>query len=105
MSNEKIVKYTSEALKKLKDESDWDRAAGMTEEEIEAAEAQDPEVAGIDDAWMDKAEVVRSPKRAVYAVFDAYVIDYFKNSGRGYQGRMNAVLKAYVDAQLQKRTP
>ena len=91
--------------KKLKDASDWDRAAGMTDKEIEAADAQDPEVADIDDAWMDKAEVVRSPKRTVYAVFDAYVIDYFKNSGRGYQGRMNAVLKAYVDAQLQKRTP
>ena len=105
MSRKKIVKYTSEELKHLKDESDWDRAAGMTEEETEAAEALDPEVAGIDDAWMDKAEVVRSPKRAVYAVFDDYVIDYFKNGGRGYQGRMNAVLKAYVDAQLQKRTP
>ena len=62
MSKEKIVKYTSEELKKLKDESDWERAAGMTEEEIEAADAQDSEVAGIDDAWMDKAEVVRSPK-------------------------------------------
>jgi uncharacterized protein (DUF4415 family) len=105
MSNEKIVKYTGEELKKLKDASDWDRAAEMTDEEIEAADTLDPEVAGIDDAWMDKAEVVRSPKKAVYAVFDAYVIDYFKNSGRGYQGRMNAVLKAYVDAQLQKRTP
>ena len=105
MSNKKTVKYTSEELKKMKDASDWDRAAGMTDEEIEAAEALDPEVAGIDDAWMDKAEVVRSPKRAVYAVFDDYVIDYFKNGGRGYQGRMNAVLKAYVDAQLQKRTP
>jgi uncharacterized protein (DUF4415 family) len=105
MRNKKTVKYTSEELRKMKDASDWDRAAGMTDEEIEAADAQDPEVAGIDDAWMDKAEVVRSPKKAVYAVFDAYVIDYFKNSGRGYQGRMNAVLKAYVDAQLQKRTP
>jgi hypothetical protein len=50
MSKEKIVKYTSEELKKLKDGSDWDRAAGMTDEEIEAAEAQESEVAGIDDA-------------------------------------------------------
>ena len=37
MSKEKNVKQTSEELKKLKDESDWDRAAGMTDEEIEAA--------------------------------------------------------------------
>jgi uncharacterized protein (DUF4415 family) len=105
MSKEKNVKHTSEELKQLKDESDWERAAGMTDEEIEAADAQDPEVAGIDDAWMDKAEVVRSPKRAVYTVFDEYVIEYFKKSGRGYQSRMNAVLKAYVDAQMEKRAP
>ena len=105
MSKETIVKYASEELKKLKDESDWDRAAGMTDEEIEAAEAQDSEVTGIDEAWMDKAKVVRPPKRGVYAVFDEYVIEYFRKSGRGYQGRMNAVLKAYVDAQLEKRTP
>ena len=76
MSKEKHVKHTSEELKKLKDESDWDRAAGMTDEE-----------------------------KAVYAIFDEYVIEYFKKSGRGYQSRMNAVLKAYVDAQLEKRTP
>jgi len=78
---------------------------GFSGKSITWSALPDPEVAGIDDAWMDEAEVVRSPKRAVYAVFDAYVIDYFKNSGRGYQDRMNAVLKAYVDAQLQKRTP
>jgi uncharacterized protein (DUF4415 family) len=39
----------------------------------------------------------------VYALYDEYVVDYFKQSGRGYQARMNAVLKAYVDAQLAKR--
>jgi uncharacterized protein (DUF4415 family) len=103
MSEGKPVRYTSEELKRLKDESDWDRAARMTDEEIEAADAQDPEVAGIDEAWMEKAEVVPPKKRGVYALYDAYVVDYFKQSGRGYQARMNAVLKAYVDAQLAKR--
>ncbi|MCC6455216.1 MAG: BrnA antitoxin family protein [Caldilineaceae bacterium] len=31
-----------------------------------------------------------------------HVVNYFKKDGRGYQARMNAVLKAYVDAQLAK---
>jgi hypothetical protein len=39
----------------LRDESDWDRAAGMTDEEIVAADAQDPEVTGMDGAPMVKA--------------------------------------------------
>jgi uncharacterized protein (DUF4415 family) len=103
MSEGKPVRYTSEELKHLKDASDWARAARMTDEEIEAADAQDPEVAGIDEAWMEQAEVGQPKKRGVYALYDAYIVDYFKKSGRGYQARMNAVLKAYVDAQLDKR--
>jgi hypothetical protein len=72
MSKEKNVKHTSEELKKLKDESSWNRAAGMTDEQIEAADAQDPEAAGIDDAWMDNAEVIRghSTKRTRLSVPD-----------------------------------
>jgi hypothetical protein len=47
--------------------------------------------------------VVLPHKRGVYALYDAYGVEYFKQGGRGYQARMNAVLKAYVDAQLEKR--
>jgi uncharacterized protein (DUF4415 family) len=47
--------------------------------------------------------VVLPHKRRIYALYDAYGVEYFKQGGRGYQARMNAVLKAYVDAQLEKR--
>lgn len=30
--------------------------------------------------------------------FDADIVDWFKAQGKGYQSRMNAVLRAYVDA-------
>jgi uncharacterized protein (DUF4415 family) len=103
MSAGKIIRYTSEGLKHLRDESDWDRAGRMTDEDFEAADIQDQEVAGIDDAWMEKAEVVLPKKRRVYALYDEYVVEYFKKGGRGYQARMNAVLRAYVDTQLEKR--
>ena len=103
MSKGKIVRHTSEELKHLPDESDWATAARMTDEEIDDAEARDPETAGIDEAWMEKAEIMLPKKKSVYAVYDEYVIEYFKKTGRGYQARMNAVLKAYVDAQLGKR--
>ena len=32
---------------------------------------------------------------------DKDVIEYFKDQGKGYQTRMNAVLKAYVDAHTE----
>ncbi|MEA2858313.1 MAG: hypothetical protein QOC72_352 [Methylobacteriaceae bacterium] len=41
--NEHIVRYTAEEMTKLPSRSDWERAARMTEEEIEAAIASDPD--------------------------------------------------------------
>lgn len=38
-------------------------------------------------------------KRQVTMRFDADVLAYFKSTGRGWQGRMNAVLRSYVDRQ------
>ncbi len=92
--------YSRKELETMPSQSDWARAAAMTDEEIEAADADDPEVAGMDDDWMARAVVTRSRKTRIYAAYDEYVIEYFKQGGRGYQARMNAVLKAYVDAQL-----
>jgi uncharacterized protein (DUF4415 family) len=31
--------------------------------------------------------------------YDAEVVDFFKNQGRGWQSRMNTVLRAFVDSQ------
>jgi uncharacterized protein (DUF4415 family) len=98
----KIVSYTREQIKTLPSATDWRRPI-PTDAEIDAANALDPEVEGIDDAWMENAVVTQpNKKQRVYAAYDSYVIEYFKRGGRGYQRRMNAVLKAYVDAQLAK---
>ncbi len=39
------------------------------------------------------------PKRQLTVRIDGDVIDWFKAPGKGYQTRMNAVLRAYVEAQ------
>jgi uncharacterized protein (DUF4415 family) len=38
-------------------------------------------------------------KTPVNANFDVDVVDWFKAQGRGYQARMNAVLRRYMEAQ------
>ena len=38
------------------------------------------------------------PKERLTVRFDRDVVAWFKSQGRGYQTRMNAVLKAYVEA-------
>jgi len=40
------------------------------------------------------------PKASISLRLDADVLDWFKSQGRGYQTRMNAVLKAFKDASI-----
>lgn len=37
-------------------------------------------------------------KEMITLRLDPYVIEYFKGAGSGYQTKMNAILKSYVDA-------
>ncbi|ETW93764.1 MAG: hypothetical protein ETSY2_50850 [Candidatus Entotheonella gemina] len=98
----KMVRYTSDELKNRSSQTDWDAVRKMTDEEIEASCEQDPvwqEMGG--DDWMDQAELVTPRKQGIYAKFDEDVIAYYKSLGRGYQARMNAVLRAYMEAHPQ----
>jgi uncharacterized protein (DUF4415 family) len=38
-------------------------------------------------------------KRQVTMRFDADVLEFFKRAGRGWQGRMNAVLRSFMEQQ------
>ena len=55
-----------------------------------------PELAA---AWFRRAKmVVPEPKQAVSIRLDRDVMKWFRRQGRGYQTRINAVLRSYVDA-------
>jgi uncharacterized protein (DUF4415 family) len=42
-------------------------------------------------------------KRQVTMRFDVDVLTFFKNGGRGWQGRMNAVLRSFIGRQGHRR--
>jgi uncharacterized protein (DUF4415 family) len=42
------------------------------------------------------------PKRSISLRLDAYVLDWFKAQGAGYQTRIDAVLRAFRDASTGK---
>ena len=52
--------------------------------------------------WDSAVLVIPEPKKPVSLRLDQDVLDFFKSQGKGYQTRINAVLRAYMDAQ-QKR--
>jgi uncharacterized protein (DUF4415 family) len=97
---EPIVSHTNEEPGALRhrgeSRSDWARAAAMTSDEIEASVASDPDEAGMVMDW-DNASVEMPQAKAVLNMrVDQEVLDYFRKTGRGYQTRINAVLKSYV---------
>jgi uncharacterized protein (DUF4415 family) len=81
--------------------TDWDKVEKLTDAEIEAAMAQDPEWADFKDIdWSEAVLVIPPKKKAISIRIDEDVLDFFRTQGSGYQRRMNAVLRSYV---LQKR--
>jgi len=87
--------------------TDWKRVDALTDEEIERAVREDPDAAPIVDRdWFKTAKVVlpqAEPRKELLTLrLDRKVIDWFKARGAGYQTRMNAVLRAYVEAQESK---
>ena len=85
-----------------KGKTDWARVASLTDDEIAAAVASDPDAAPLDIDWSQAVLVVPPKKKAISIRIDPDVLDYFKNEGPGYQRRINAVLRSYVE-QKQKR--
>jgi len=67
----------------------------LTDEEIEASIADDPD--WTEEGWSD-AVVVVPKKQPISIRIDGDVLDFFKKQGAGYQKRINAVLRSYMDA-------
>lgn len=68
----------------------------LTDEDIARAVAEDPDAAPpLDDEWFRNAEpVIPASKVATSIRVDGDVMDWFNTQGRGWQTRLNAVLRA-----------
>jgi uncharacterized protein (DUF4415 family) len=105
MSEKNIEAYTSEELDAMRErgegKTDWKRVAEMKEEDIDLSDI--PELDH--DSW-DNAELVMPEAKVSISIrVDREVVDYFREGGPGYQTRMNAVLKSFVEAHKKKRDP
>ena len=82
--------------KRYKQELTLEELAALPDSEIDYSDI--PELGP--EFWAN-ARVVRprDPKEQLTIRFDADIVEWFKAKGKGYQTHMNAVLRAYVDAQ------
>ncbi|ADJ29230.1 MULTISPECIES: BrnA antitoxin family protein [Nitrosococcus] len=75
-------------------QTDWKRLDAMKDEEIDCSDI--PE---LDARFFENAKVVMPPgKKQLTLRIDADVLDWMKAQGKGYQSRINAVLRAYYEA-------
>jgi uncharacterized protein (DUF4415 family) len=100
MKEKNITILSREAPRKIK--SDLDKLRKLTDAEIEASIAGDPDWSD-DWNWSEAVLVIPPKKKAISIRVDEDVLDYFKKEGAGYQRRMNAVLRSYMQQKRKKR--
>ncbi|MFO0992953.1 MAG: BrnA antitoxin family protein [Hyphomicrobiales bacterium] len=108
MAKRKLTKrYTAAELERIAakggDRSDWRRASSMSKRAVEAAVASDPDEEGMEVDWSKAAIVLPESKAMLTLRLDRDVLDWFRRQGRGYQTRINAVLRSYVE-QKERRS-
>lgn len=78
--------------------TDWDRLRREESAELEPVRDDDE---GEFDWSLAQLEMPR-PKQAISVRLDADVLDFFKAQGKGYQTRINMVLRSYMKAKQGK---
>lgn len=100
--NENIVRYSSkeidEMIRRGEDMTDWAKVDALTEEELVASIDFEEEGHPVPGTAMIGLPPI---KKQITLRLDREIIHWFKSQRPGYQTRINAVLRAYVDAQRQ----
>ena len=102
-SKENIVRVSAAEARLMKGETDYARLDAMTDDDIAKAVAEDPNAAPLDIDW-DKASLVIPPtaKDIITLRVDHDVLEWLRSTGKGYQTRINQVLRAWRDQTLQQ---
>ncbi len=83
-----------------KGKTDWRRVEALTDERIRRGIEEDPDAHPTDADFWNKAKLVMPQVKEIMTIrLDADVLEWFRKQGRGYQTRINAILRSYMRAQ------
>jgi uncharacterized protein (DUF4415 family) len=83
--------------------SDWKRVRSMRDREIRIGLASDPETRPTDAKFWKNAQVVMpEAKKSITIRLDADLLEWLRKQ-KGYQTRINAVLRTYMEANSPSR--
>jgi len=80
--------------------TDWKRLRSLTDPQIRRAIESDPDIQPTDaQFWKGARVVLPAPKQTITIRLDSDLLQWLRRQ-KGYQTRINAVLRAYMDANL-----
>ena len=89
MKEKNLTRISLEDARKMKSLTNWEKVDA-------AGDYEGPQEFEVD--W-SRAEFVPAPsKQAISLRVDPDVLEFFKSQGKGYQTRINAVLRSYMEA-------
>lgn len=89
MNESNIKRFSLDEIRRMKSQTDWDRVQKDDDPEAEPEFEMD---------WITANLVEPAPKKLISLRLDPDIIEFFRSQGKGYQTRMNAVLRAYMEA-------
>ena len=85
--------------RKFEGKTDWERLKQKSDAELRAAVLADDDILQTDtNFWKGAKLVLPENKETITIRLDRDVLNWFKEEGRGYQTRINAVLASYMKA-------
>ncbi len=91
-----LRRHRDGTFRPVKDQTDIGRIKALRENEIEKMAASDPDHPALDATfWKSVPKIPR--KEAISIKLDRDILQFFRKQGRGYQTRINAVLRRFVD--------
>ena len=79
-------------------QTDWERLDALGDEDIDLSDCPEVTPEMFANAVVRKGLSVEKNKAQVTLRIDSDVLEWFKSQGRGYQTRINALLRAYMNA-------
>ena len=96
------VRYTAEEIDEMlargESRTDWAAVKAVTDEELEASIAADPDDVHEPVDWSRAVKGMPPRKRDIHIRIDEDVLHWFRQAGRGYQTRINNVLRAFMES-------
>ncbi len=102
---ERIVRATADEIEAMRargeTRSDWKAAEAMSQAEVERLADEDD--GPLPEGWESTVEIgVPERRQSIHIRVDESVLRWFKSHGPGYQTRINAVLRAFVQARRRE---